>query len=270
MLRNEGDTLRRVVVCTPRNEYFNVGDLKAQNMNEVADRDLTIEQHGNLKSTMETFGCEVVDVRELTGHPNSVFTRDVSLVTPQGYIKLRMGLEARMGEEAWMVDVLESLGIPYTGEITPPGSVEGGDVILAGSVAFVGQSSRTNEEGIRQLSGFMQDMAYEVRTVPVRSDSLHIGGFMSVIGSERVVCCSEDFPDGFFQGFDTVDVNWHGPSSANVICLAENEVIANPTENMGTIQILEAHGVNVHPVDLSEFRKGAGGPTCLILPVDRR
>jgi arginine deiminase len=26
----------------------------------------------------------------------------------------------------------------------------------------------------------------------------------------------------------------------------------------------------VHGIDLSEFRKGAGGPTCLILPVERK
>ena len=33
--------------------------------------------------------------------------------------------------------------------------------------------------------------------------------------------------------------------------------------------VLDARGVSVRGVDLSEFRKGAGGPTCLILPVDR-
>ena len=269
MLKNEGDQLRRVVVCTPRSEYFNVSDLKAQNINEVADTDATIRQHDTLKSTMEAFCCEVVDVPELSGHPNSVFTRDVSLVTPRGYIKLRMGLEARRGEETWMADVLESLDIPFVGEIALPGTVEGGDVILAGTVAFVGQSSRTNEEGIRQLSALLADMGYEVRTVPVKRNFLHIGGVMSAVGPERIVCCREDFSEGFFRGFDTVDVPWDGPSSGNVICLAENEVIANPAENMETIRMLEANGVNVHAVDLSEFRKGAGGPTCLILPVDR-
>jgi dimethylargininase len=269
MLKNEGDRLRRVIVCTPRTEYFNVSDLKAQNINEVADRDATIRQHDTLKSTMESFDCEVVDAPELTGHPNSVFTRDASLVTPRGYIKLRMGLAARRGEETWMADVLESLDIPCAGEIAPPGTVEGGDVILAGSVAFVGKSRRTNEEGIRQLSALLADMGYEVRIAPVRSGSLHIGGVMSAIGPERIVCCREDFPEEFFRGFDAVDVPWDGPSSGNVICLAEDEVIANSAENMITIRILEANGVNVHAVDLSEFRKGAGGPTCLILPVDR-
>ena len=58
-------------------------------------------------------------------------------------------------------------------------------------------------------------------------------------------------------------------ADVNMGCLKENEVIANCAENMVTIDILEKNGVHVHHIDLSEFRKGAGGPTCLILPVDR-
>ena len=54
-----------------------------------------------------------------------------------------------------------------------------------------------------------------------------------------------------------------------MICLKGNEVIANSAENMDTIKILEKSGVCVHTINLSEFRKGAGGPTCLILPVER-
>ena len=269
MLKNEGDRLKRVVVCTPREEYFNVGDLKAQNINEIADRDRTIEQHGKLKSIMETFGCEVIDVPELPGHPNSVFTRDVSLSTPDGFIRLRMGLDARRGEESWMAEILKSFDQPCVGEIQEPATVEGGDVILAGSVAFVGRSARTNDEGIRQLSSLLKGMNYEVRAHPVPKGSLHIGGIMSAIGPERILCCSEFFPDDFFQGFDTVDVPWRGPSTGNVICLGENEVIANSAENVETIRMLKKHGVKVHAVDLSEFRKGAGGPSCLILPMTR-
>jgi len=64
-------------------------------------------------------------------------------------------------------------------------------------------------------------------------------------------------------------VEKRGPSSANVICLAPNEVLANEAENRETIDALDARGVRVQGVDLSEFRKGAGGPTCLILPLER-
>jgi dimethylargininase len=270
MLRNEGDRLVRVVVSTPGNEYFGVSDREAHNFNEVADPDRTQAQFGRLKSILEESGCDVIDQPELRQHPNSVFTRDVSLCTPIGFIKLRMGLESRWGEEEWMAQILTSLNEPFAGEIRKPGTVEGGDVILAGDVAFVGRSKRTNDEGVEQIAAFLGDMGYEVRTAPVPDGCLHLGGVMSAIGPRRLVCCRGQIPDTFLEDFDVVDVAFRGPSTGNVICLAPNEVVANVAENADTITVLESEGVKVHAIDLSEFRKGAGGPTCLILPVERR
>jgi dimethylargininase len=268
MLNNEGCRLTRVIVCTPREEYFKVSSLHAHNLNEVSDPRRTREQHNHLKSLLTDHGAEVIDVPELENHPNSVFTRDVALSTPGGYIKLRMGLPSRRGEEDWMAEIFDSLAEPCVGAIQSPASVEGGDIILAGKVAFVGRSERTNDEGIRQISRLLGEMGYEVRTIRVQG-SLHIGGLMSAIGPERIVCCRDLFPQDAFKGFDTLAVELHNPSSANVICMDENEVIANSAENSATIQKLEERGVRVHGIDLSEFRKGAGGPTCLVLPVDR-
>jgi len=270
MLRDEGDRLTRVVVCTPREEYFRVIDLEAQNINEIADPDETKKQHNTLKSTMEKFGCEVIDVPELEGHPNSVFSRDVSLSTPEGYIKLVMGLKARKGEEEWMSRILESRGEPCAGEIKEPGTIEGGDILLAGSVAFIGLSERTNKEGVDQISGLLRNMSYEVRTIVMEEPFLHLGGAMSIIGPGRILCSQGVFPSEYLKGFDVIEVPPHGPSTGNVIYLGENEAIANATENMETINKLEKMGFIVHGIDLSEFRKGAGGPSCLILPVERK
>jgi dimethylargininase len=269
MLRHEGDRLTRVVVSTPGDAYFDVRTHDGANIPELANRERTIKQHGNLTALMERFGCDVIDVPELEGHPNSVFARDVALCTPEGHVKLRMGLPARRGEEAWMSRELVSLGEPCIGEIREPGTVEGGDVVLAGAVAFVGLSARTNPEGARQVVAILERLGYEVRTAPVE-DYMHIGGAMSVIGPERVLCCSGVFPEGFFRGFDVIQVPASGPSTGNVICLGEHELIANAAENAPVIDELVRRGITVHGLDLREFRKGAGGPTCLILPVERR
>jgi dimethylargininase len=268
MLRNEGERLRRVVVSTPREEYFRVSDTRAHNMNEVADRAKTESQFGDLVRSMRRLGTEVTDVPELEGHPNSVFTRDASLVTPEGYVRLRMGLETRRGEEEWLSKILEAKGEPRAGEIVPPGTAEGGDIVLAGEVAFVGRSERTNAEGVAQLTAILGKMGYEIRVAEVRG-TLHIGGVLSAIAPERVVACRGDYPAGFFNGFDVVWVDRRGPSTGNVICVAPNEILANEAENRECMDALDRAGVTVHGVDLSEFRKGGGGPTCLILPLER-
>jgi dimethylargininase len=268
MVRSEGDRLVRVVVSSPRKEYFRVGDRTAHNLNEVADPDRAREQHAALVAAMAARGVDVVDVPELEGHPNSVFTRDASLVCSQGYIKLRMGLSSRRGEEDWMASALEESDEPCAGEIERPGTVEGGDVVLAGRVAFVGHSERSNAEGVRQVSELLQKMGCEVRVSDVVG-ALHLGGQVSVVAPDRVLACRGDYPAGFFRGLEVIWVEKKGPSTANVICLSPNEILANEAENRETMDVLDARGVAVHGVDLSEFRKGAGGPTCLILPLAR-
>jgi dimethylargininase len=268
MLSNEGDRLTRVVVCTPGDQYCCVSDLKRHNILEPADPGRALEQHRTLKDCLANFGCHVIDAPELAGHPNAVFTRDTALCTPEGYIKLRLGLESRQGEEEWMAGTLDSLDEPFVGEIEAPGTVEGGDVILAGSVAFVGRSLRTNEQGIRQLDAFLVAMGYEVRVVALPDSILHLDKAMMLVGPKRVVFCRGLVPEDSLRGFETIAIVCGGPTTANVICLGENEVIVERANGEAARQ-LTAHGVIVHELDLSEFAKGSGGPNCLILPVQR-
>ena len=269
MLRNEGDRLTRVVVCTPREEYFRVSNLEKHNITQLADHNLAIQQHDTLKSKLMEFGSDVIDIPELANHPNSVFTRDTALCTPNGYIKLRLGLDTRQGEEGWMSRVLDSIGEPCVGEIRAPGTVEGGDVILTGSVAFVGRSIRTNDEGVRQLSAFLSAMSYEVRAIQLPDSILHLDKAMMVVGPDRILYCGELIPDNSLKGFDVIEVSCEGFTTANIICLGENELIVERS-NHEVIKRLEANGLIAHDLDLSEFAKGTGGPNCLIMPVERK
>ena len=268
MVRNEGDRLRQVIVCAPRHEYFRVENLERHNIGETADPTKAIAQHRRLRAVLRGAGARVVNLRELVGHPNSVFARDAGLVTPEGYVRLRMGLQTRRGEEDWMASALDSLGLPCAGKIEAPGTVEGGDVILAGEVAFAGLSERTNSSGLRQLARLLMRMGFEVRSLRLASPHLHIGGAMSVVGARTLVCCRRVFPRGFFDGFDTVEIPCPDPSSANVIALGNGRVVVEKACT-STARALREAGFSVHLIDLSEFVKGRGGPTCLIMPVDR-
>jgi dimethylargininase len=269
MLQNEGDGLSRVVVCTPGVEYFRARDLKVHNLAQPADRELAIQQHDALKSKITEFGGEVIDIPELANHPNSVFTRDTALCTPKGYIKLRLGLDTRDGEEAWMAQALDSIGEPCIGEIKAPGTVEGGDVILAGSVAFVGRSIRTNDDGVKQLSALLSAMGFTVRAIDLPDSILHLDKAMMVVGPARILYCGELVPDDSLRGFNVIRVACDGSSTANIICLGESELIVERS-NRAVMERLEANGLNIHDLDLSEFVKGSGGPNCLIMPVERK
>jgi dimethylargininase len=268
MVRNEGERLRRVIVSEPRREYFCVDSPETHNIGDAADPAKAKAQHRQLQAVLRKAGARVINLRELAGHPNSVFARDASLVTPKGYIKLRMGLKTRRGEEDWEAAALESLGVPCAGAINRPGTVEGGDVILAGPVAFAGLSERSNVSGTRQLSRLLMGMGFEVRMIALSAPLLHIGSAMSVVGPKTVLCRRKVFPKGFFEGFEVIEIACPEETSANVIALGRNEAIVEE-HCPGTARALGRAGFTVHRLDLSEFVKGRGGPTCLILPVDR-
>ena len=67
MLHSEGDRLTRVIVCTPKKEYFQVDDLEVHNITEVADKEKTRAQHDQLKSIMRKRGAEVRSRMKTTG-----------------------------------------------------------------------------------------------------------------------------------------------------------------------------------------------------------
>jgi dimethylargininase len=277
MVRSEGDPLKAVVMSPPSEAYSGVVDRVAHNLPHASDPELAKAQHHALRLLCEAEGAAVHLAPPLAGHPNSVFTRDSALVVHEGFVRLRMGLESRRGEEPWMADYLGSLGLAEIGQIGVNGSadgagtLEGGDVILAGDVAFLGRSERSNAEGLRQLWGVLGRLGYEVRVAEIDSRFMHIGGAMSLVGAETVLACRDVFPEGFFRGFEVIEIpgDRDGASGANVICLGEHNVVAHPGDGPEAPEALDRAGVRVQLLDLSEFRKGDGGPTCLILPVDR-
>jgi N-dimethylarginine dimethylaminohydrolase len=79
--------------------------------------------------------------------------------------------------------------------------------------------------------------------------------------------CRGLFPEGFFGGFEVIEEPCHG-HNVNFICLGENTIIA-PRSNREVVAIARDSGVEVHTIDLSEYAKGAGGPNCLVMPLER-
>ncbi len=269
MVRSEGERLTRVIVCSPKKEYTCVNNLKKHNITELANGKTALQQHDALKAKIKDFGCQITDLPELKDHPNSVFTRDASLCTPKGYIKLRLGIESRLSEEDWAAKALDSMGIPCAGMIKAPGTVDGGDIVLAGQVAFIGKTIRTNKEGINQLSKLLEKMNFEIRVIPLPDSILHLDKALMLVNPEQMLYCSDLVDEELLSGFDRIEIVTSTTTTANIICLGGNEVIVNK-QNHDVIQILEEMKFIVHTLDLSEFVKGTGGPNCLIMPVERK
>ncbi len=266
-ISHEGWSLRKVIVTPPEIEYFKVENLREHNIREVANKERAKKQHERLRKVMENAGARVIRVPELKGHPNSVFSMDTALPLGDAFIQLRMGLPTRRGEDTYMAKILGDMNLQKIGEIRAPGTAEGGDLLAAYPVFFIGISTRTNKSGAEQLSKILEEWGYETRKISVPDIHLHLGGAMTIIGEDKILAC-RSIPKELLRGFEVLWLDCRSFITGNVIYLG-NENIIIEKRNMKVKKKLNECGYEVFPLDLSEFVKGSGGPSCLILPVER-
>lgn len=213
---------------------------------------------------------------------DSIYVRDASVATPGGLILCSMGKEGRKGEPDAQERFCHETDIPVLGAIQPPGTVEGGDVVLLDEkTLIVGQGYRTNAEGIRQLKALTKAFIEEFIVVPLphwngENDVMHLMSFLSPVDHRLAVVYSRLMPVPFRRwlverGMQFVEVpdEEFDSMACNVLALAPGRVLmleGNPK----TRRQLEAFRAEVIEYAGEEIsRKGAGGPTCLTRPLVR-
>ena len=231
---------------------------------------------------LEAGGATVERLPQAAGTTlDSIYTRDASIVSPHGVILCTMGKAARRGEPAAQEAAFRQLGVPIAGRITPPGSLEGGDLIwLDASTVVVGRGYRTNADGIRQLR-LLLGPTIEVVEVPLphwrgETDVMHLMSLISPVRDNLAVVYTPLLPVPFREwligreiGFVEVPDAEFDTMGTNVLALGPDRSVmlrGNPV----TRARLEAAGVGVIEYEGSEISvKGAGGPTCLTRPLSR-
>jgi N-dimethylarginine dimethylaminohydrolase len=211
---------------------------------------------------------------------DSIYVRDASLVSPEGIILCSMGKATRTGEPEAQARAFAAAGITVFSRITPPGHVEGGDVVwLDSSTLVVGRGYRTNEEGIRQLRTLLPSR--EVVVVPLphwngERDVMHLMSLISPVDADLAVVYSRLLPVSFREwlldrGYRLVEVpdEEFDSMGTNVLALAPRRCLmlrGNPR----TRTALERAGADVDEYEGREISaRGAGGPTCLTRPLLR-
>ncbi len=212
---------------------------------------------------------------------DSIYTRDSILVSPKGLILCNMGRATRTPEATENAAVYTRLGHTVAGQITSPGTLEGGDFIwLDEHHAAVGLGPRTNEEGIRQLQDILgADVELFVVKLPDPDhpdDVLHLMSIISPIDKDLAVIYRPFMPEDFIfwleqLGMAFVDVpeEEYLPMGCNVLAIAPRSALM--LENLPGVKArLEAAGCAVATyAGLEISRKGEGGPTCLTRPLQR-
>lgn len=213
---------------------------------------------------------------------DSIYVRDASVVCDRGIILCSMGKALRRSEPSAQEAALRTMGYTIAGRITPPGLLEGGDVVwLDRRTVAVGRGYRTNDDGIAQLRLLLGDSIDELLVVPLPhwrgpGDVFHLMSVISPVDRDLAVVYSPLIPVMFretlcHRGITLVEVpdDEFGTMGANVlavgprrcIMLAGNPITRACLEQAGA-QVAEYEGLDISV-------KGGGGPTCLTRPLLR-
>lgn len=213
---------------------------------------------------------------------DSIYTHDPLKITKKGAIYFPMGKELRSREYMATQAYLESIGISTLGHITPPGKMEGGDVLwIDERTVAIGRGYRTNDEGIRQFKELTKGLVDEYIIVPMPHGDgvdccLHLMSIISFVDTDKAVVYSKYMPVFFREyllerGIQLIECNdkEYDYLGSNLLALAPGKCVL--IDGCPEIQKkVEDAGVTVYTYEGKEMSyRGTGGPTCLTCPLYR-
>jgi dimethylargininase len=217
-------------------------------------------QHQAYCRCLSELGLEVVSLPAQPELPDSVFVEDPAIVLEEIAVILHPGAPSRRRESETLAAALAQYRtlafLPATG------TMEGGDVLRLGRSLFIGQSSRSNREGLRHLREIVQPYGYHVHPVAVKN-CLHLKSAACLVAPDLLLVNRSWVDLDPFEHLSFLDVPPSEPNAANV--LAVDGTVIMPASFPETEALLEKQGFRVRTIDLSELQKAEGGVTCCSL-----
>lgn len=225
------------------------------------DYRLAIRQHEAYREALLACGLAVICLDADDEHPDSTFVEDVALLTPHCAIITLPGAPSRRDETAAIEPVLHEL-FSVVEHVKPPGTVDGGDILMTGNHFFIGLSARTNFDGARQVIDILNSHGLSGSTVPL-TDLLHLKSAIACLDDDVLVVGEALAGRSQFAGFERIVVEPDESYAAN--CLWINGTVLVADGYPKTTAAIEARGYQTIVLDVSEFRKLDGGLSCLSL-----
>jgi dimethylargininase len=227
---------------------------------EPIDVGLAERQHLAYERCLADLDCTVTSLPSEPELPDSVFVEDTAIVLDELAVITRPGAVSRRPETASVAAALAPWRPLF--HLGPPGTLDGGDVLVAGRRVFVGRSLRSDEAGYGQLRDLLAPRGYTVVPVPVRG-CLHLKSAVTAVAADRLLVNPAWVDGSVFAGLGTVDVDPAEPHAANALRIGDSIVFPAAFER--TRRRLEGAGIGVVTVDISELARAEGAVTCCSL-----
>ena len=191
--RSEYGTLQRVIVCEPKYMEIQevINEVQEHYKDENINKNIAKKQHSAFINKLEEHGVEVIRLTASEQFPEQVFTRDIGFTLGDDIFIAEMGSEIREGEEETLEKWLQSTNTLYNKLRT--NKIEGGDVIIDRHTVFVGISSRTSMDAVRELSKKLPD--HEVIPIPFNEKYLHLDCVFNILSPTVALIFPEALDD---------------------------------------------------------------------------
>ncbi len=230
----------------------------------VPDYRKALRQHERYCEALLRCGLILTRLDADLRYPDSTFVEDTAILARRCAILARPGASIRRGEIDEIRDVLARHYLSLQ-MIKADGTLDGGDICHADRHFFIGISQRTNEEGARQLAGFLALEGFTSTLIDIRGISglLHLKSGMAYLGEHRLVLTDALADRAEFVGYDVIFAQTAENYAAN--CLRINDCYLIAAGFPSFMESIRALGRPVIELEMSEFQKMDGGLSCLSL-----
>jgi dimethylargininase len=224
-------------------------------------------QHAEYCRALAAAGVQVEALPPDERYPDSCFMQDPALIIGGLAIITRPGAASRRGEEDAVADVLA--GRFPLARIIPPGTLEGGDVLILPDRVVVGRSGRTNRAGIAQLAAALSDLTgtANLSGLPVLEAQvdgyLHLLSAVTHLGRGTLLAVEGFALHPALAGCEVLRVPATEAYACNALGIGDKVIL--PAGYPKAAAMLRAHSFEVLLVPTTEFAKADGGVTCLAL-----
>jgi dimethylargininase len=228
------------------------------------DYEQALAQHAHYCEALEQCGLTLTRLEPDARFPDSTFIEDTAILTASCAILTRPGAPSRADEVA---DIAAALSPFYSRvhAIAAPGTIDGGDVCQAGQHFLIGISQRTNEEGARQLAALLAHEGFTSVLVDIRDIDgiLHLKSGISYLGDGRMASIEALAGHPAFRNYSVLRVAPEESYAANFLRINDRVIVSAGYPQFAAS--VRALGYSALALDMSEFRKMDGAPSCLSL-----
>lgn len=213
-----------------------------------------------------------------------------TITVPGGVLICRIAVAYKRGLEAFHAQRVGELGCPILHTVHGQGVFEASNLVWVDEKSVIlATGLRSNQEGLKQVEHVLRGLGVEdvhhaqlpgylhkrTHQVGPTSGFFHLDMTFGMAADKVAVLYSGGV------GYDTID--WLESKGIDIIEISEEELhlcapnllplapkkVMVPAPGLNMSKELRKRGITVVEVNLAEFAKGGGGPTCLTLPLIR-